>query len=124
MRRQLENFANTLSGYSGEDVETPKDWYAAFRMLKNYLLGISRPGKLVVFLDEVSWMETRKSDFVSALGSFWNGWGGAGESNLLLILCGSATSWITKKVFSNKGGLFNRDTDRIYLEPFTLIEGN
>lgn len=121
MRRQLENFANALSDYSGEDVETPKDWYAAFRMLKNYLLGISRPGKLVVFLDEIPWMETRKSDFVSALESFWNGWG-SGESNLLLILCGSATSWITKKVFSNKGGLFNRDTDRIYLEPFTLKE--
>lgn len=43
---------------------TPKDWHAAFRMLKNYLLGICRPGKLVVFLDEVPWMETRKSDFV------------------------------------------------------------
>lgn len=121
MRRQLENFSNALSDYSGEDLETPKDWYAAFRMLKNYLLGISRPGKLVVFLDEIPWMETRKSDFVSALESFWNGWG-SGESNLLLILCGSATSWITKKVFSNKGGLFNRDTDRIYLEPFTLKE--
>lgn len=119
MRRQLENFANALSDYSGEDVETPKDWYAAFRMLKNYLLGISRPGKLVVFLDEVPWMETRKSDFVSALESFWNGWVSS-ESNFLLILCGSATSWITKKVFSNKGGLSNRYTDRIYLKPFSL----
>ena len=64
MRRQLENFANALSDYSGEDVDTPKDWHAAFRMLKNYLLGVCRPGKLVVFLDEVPWMETRKSDFV------------------------------------------------------------
>lgn len=64
MRRQLENFANALSDYSGEDVDTPKDWHAAFRMLKNYLLGVCRPGKLVVFLDELPWMETRKSDFV------------------------------------------------------------
>lgn len=64
MRRQLENFANALSDYSGEDVDTPKDWHAAIRMLKNYLLGVCRPGKLVVFLDEVPWMETRKSDFV------------------------------------------------------------
>ena len=64
MRRQLENFANALSDYSGEDVDTPKDWHAAFRMSKNYLLGVCRPGKLVVFLDEVPWMETRKSDFV------------------------------------------------------------
>ena len=64
MRRQLENFANALSDYSGEDVDTPKDRHAAFGMLKNYLLEICRPGKLVVFLDEVPCMETRKSDFV------------------------------------------------------------
>lgn len=121
VRRQLENFANALSDCSGEDVETPKDWFSAFRALKKYLQGISRPGKRVVFLDEAPWMETRKSDFVSALENFWNGWG-SGEDNLMLVLCGSATSWITRKVFSNKGGLFNRDTDRIYLEPFTLRE--
>lgn len=120
-RRQLENFANALSDYSGEDVATPENWFAAFRLLKKYLLGINHPGKKVVFLDEAPWMETRKSDFVSALENFWNGWG-SGEDGLMLILCGSATSWITKKIFSNKGGLFNRDTDRIYLEPFTLSE--
>ncbi len=121
LSRQLQNFANALSEYSGEDIDTPKDWFAAFRMLKTYLKGISHSGKKVVFLDEVPWMETRKSDFVSALENFWNGWG-SGESDLMLILCGSATSWITKKIFGNKGGLFNRDTDRIYLEPFTLKE--
>lgn len=120
-RRQLENFANALIEYSGEDVDSPKDWFEAFRLLKRYLQGITHPGKKVVFLDEVPWMETRKSDFVSALENFWNGWG-SGENDLMLIVCGSATSWITKKIFSNKGGLFNRDTERIFLEPFTLKE--
>ncbi len=121
IRRQLENFTNALSEYSGEDLETPDNWFTAFRMLKKYLKGIRKTGKKLVFLDEAPWMETRKSDFVSALESFWNGWG-SGESDLMLIVCGSATSWITKKIFSDKGGLFNRDTARIYLEPFTLRE--
>ena len=121
IRRQLENFTNALSEYSGEDIETPDNWFTAFRMLKQYLKSIKKNGKKIVFLDEVPWMETRKSDFVSALESFWNGWG-SGESDLMLIVCGSATSWITKKIFSDKGGLFNRDTARIYLEPFTLRE--
>ncbi len=121
IRRQLENFTNALSEYSGEDLETPDNWFTAFRMLKRYLKGIRKNGKKLVFLDEAPWMETKKSDFVSALESFWNGWG-SGESDLMLIVCGSATSWITKKIFSDKGGLFNRDTARIYLEPFTLRE--
>lgn len=119
--RQLENFSNALSEYSGEDCETPKDWYDAFRKLKQYLKNINRPGRKTVFFDELPWMDTPKSDFVSALENFWNGWG-SGENDLMLIVCGSATSWITKKLFGDVGGLYNRDTRRICLQPFTLKE--
>ncbi|MBO5000424.1 MAG: ATP-binding protein, partial [Bacteroidaceae bacterium] len=63
----------------------------------------------------------RQSNFVSALEWFWNGWG-AGRNDLMLIACGSATSWITDKLLADKGGLFNRATSRIYLHPFTLHE--
>lgn len=119
--RQLENFSNALSEYSGEDCETPKDWYDAFRKLKQYLKNTNRPGRKTVFFDEMPWMDTQKSDFVSALENFWNGWG-SGEKDLMLIVCGSATSWITKKLFGDVGGLYNRDTRRICLQPFTLKE--
>lgn len=119
--RQLENFSNALSEYSGEDCGTPKDWYDAFRKLKQYLKNINRPGRKIVFFDEMPWMDTQKSDFVSALENFWNGWG-SGEKDLMLIVCGSATSWITKKLFGDVGGLYNRDTRRICLQPFTLKE--
>ncbi|MCF0180768.1 MAG: ATP-binding protein, partial [Muribaculaceae bacterium] len=70
--KQLENFANVLAEYSGEEIKTPKTWYDAFRMLKHYILSISRPGRKLIFLDEVPWMDTRRSDFVSALENFWN----------------------------------------------------
>jgi len=119
-KRQLENFANSLSEWSGMDIPTPKDWYEAFRELKRYLKTLNKSRK-VVFIDEMPWMATPKSDFVSALENFWNGWG-SGQDSLKLIVCGSASSWFANNVFSNKGGLFNRDTRRIYLSPFTLRE--
>ena len=67
------------------------------------------------------WLDTRLSNFLSAFEWFWNGWG-ASRHDLVVIVCGSATSWITDKILSNKGGLFNRTTSRIYLRPFTLYE--
>lgn len=118
-KKQLENFANVLSEASGEDIETPKNWIQAFRQLKTYLQNINREGRKLVFLDEVPWMDAQRSDFVSALENFWNGWG-AGQEDLMLILCGSATAWIMDKLLGDRGGLFNRDTERMYLEPFSL----
>lgn len=120
-QKQLENFANVLSETSGEDITTPKNWIEAFRLLKAYLKGINREGRKLVFLDEVPWMDSQRSDFVSALENFWNGWG-SGENDLMLILCGSATAWIMDKLLGDKGGLFNRDSERMYLEQFTLHE--
>jgi predicted AAA+ superfamily ATPase len=66
-------------------------------------------------------MDSRKSNFVPAFEHFWNGYA-SGVKNLLLIICGSASSWITKKIFRDKGGLYNRVTRQIYLKPFTLSE--
>ena len=118
--RQLEQFATTLSEYQKTKVGTPKTWIEAFSMLKSYLLK-SRVKRKVVFIDEIPWLDTPNSGFLSAFEAFWNGWG-AGRKDLLLIVCGSATTWITNKFLANKGGLFNRATAQIYLEPFTLAE--
>ncbi|MCD8388136.1 MAG: ATP-binding protein [Bacteroidales bacterium] len=118
-RKQLENFANVLSETSGEDLNTPANWFEAFGLLKKYLLGLNKEGRKLVFLDEVPWMDSQRSDFVSALENFWNAWG-SGQDDLMLVLCGSATAWMMDKILGDKGGLFNRDTERIYLEQFSL----
>lgn len=78
-------------------------------------------GKKVIFLDEVPWMDTGRCEFVSALEHFWNGWADY-RKDVLLIICGSATSWMIDKVIRDKGGLHNRVTRNIFLEPFTLGE--
>ena len=93
----------------------------AFASLRVLLETSKSKGKKVVFLDELPYMYTRRSDLVSALEHFWNDWGNTQE-NLLLIVCGSATSWIVKNIVNNKGGLHNRLTRKIYLRPFTLSE--
>ena len=67
------------------------------------------------------WLDTQRSDFVSALEYFWNSFASA-RKDIVFIACGSATSWITNKIIKNHGGLHNRVTRQIYLQPFTLKE--
>ena len=74
-----------------------------------------------MFLDELPWMDSQRSNFVSALEAFWNGWASA-RNDIVLVVCGSATSWMTDKLINARGGLHNRLTHRIRLEPFTLAE--
>ena len=104
-------------------VQKPKNWYEAFDILRESLKAIpKRKGvKKVVFLDELPWIDTPKSGFLSALEHFWNNFA-AWEHDIMLIVCGSATSWIVKKIIDNHGGLHNRLTCRIHLKPFNLAE--
>ncbi len=123
---QLQGFSASLSSYGYENSSIPKDWFEAFNRLKNLLESDNvyrEPinNKRVVFLDELPWMDTAKSDFKSALDYFWNSWASAQE-DLLLIVCGSATSWIITNLLTNKKGFHNRVTRRIHLTPFSLSE--
>ena len=90
----------------------------AFRLLKR-LINQKDGGKKVIFLDELPWLDTPRSGFLSELEAFWNGWASA-RKDIVFVVCGSATSWMVKKIIKNKGGLHNRLTQRIALKPFTL----
>lgn len=118
---QLKNFAIELSGQSGGDMVIPSDWMEAFGMLKDYIDEKPDSSKVVIFFDEMPWMDTARSGFVSAFEWFWNSYGNA-RTNLVFIVCGSATSWMRINIDANKGGLYNRLTCRLYLKPFTLAE--
>ena len=117
--KQLEIFYNSLCKY-GYHGKKPKDWLEAFMFLE-VVITSSRNKKKVVFIDEIPWIDTPKSDFLPALEHFWNDFAAA-RKDVMLIICGSATSWIINKVFHNRGGLHNRTTCRIALQPFTLLE--
>lgn len=96
------------------------NWMDAFSHLKE-LISASTEKKKIVFIDELSWMDTPKSDLMMALEFFWNAWASA-RNDIVLIVCSSATSWILSKIIHNKGGLYNRLTCRIRLLPFSLHE--
>ena len=119
---QLDKFAESLeeAGYSsGEKIHS---WNEAFNGLKE-VIKQSDNRKKVIFLDELSWMDTKDSDLITALEGFWNGWATARKENdIILIVCASATYWMTDNIVNAKGGLHNRLTGQIRLKPFTLSE--
>jgi len=120
-RAQLKNFYLALLEYGSDIKHIPVDWLEAFAALKRLIKGIKDNRKKIIFIDELPWLDTRQSDFLGAFESFWNGWG-AQQNDIMLVVCGSATTWITNKLLSNKGGLFNRAARRLFLLPFTLKE--
>lgn len=113
-REQLGEFNRQLAYYSGRKWELAKDWFDAFAQLREYLASIDGNAPIVVFLDELPWMDTQKSRFIKALEYFWNSWGTT-NYRLKLIVCGSDTTWMRENVLSDKGGLYNRTTRSIYL---------
>lgn len=120
--QQLAEFAKELMRYSHSTfVPQLKNWTEAFDALQRLLETYNISGKKVVFFDEMPWMDTPKSDFVSALENFWNGWANM-RDDIVLVACGSATSWMVDKLLHNQGGLFNRITQKLYLRPFKLSE--
>ncbi|MDO4171283.1 MAG: ATP-binding protein [Prevotellaceae bacterium] len=120
-KEQLGAFNRQLEYYSGRKWAMAKEWFEAFAQLREYLESLNGTKPLVVFLDELPWMDTQKSRFIKAFEYFWNSWG-ATNNRLKLIVCGSATTWMRENMLSDKGGLYNRTTRSIYLAPFTLHE--
>lgn len=123
LEKQLQHFAFTLSQAAKSPIplQQPKNWLEAFQMLVLYLQNKEITSeKKVVFFDELPWLAAQKSDFLTGLGFFWNSW--AVNQNIVIVICGSAASWMIEQVVNNRGGLHNRITKRIFLEPFDLAE--
>lgn len=125
-REQLKAFGASLIRFGSQQRTVPRDWFEAFSRLQDLLDrdDVSRDrasGRITVFLDELPWFDTARSDFKAALEFFWNGWASA-RRDVMLIVCGSATSWIIGNLIDDRGGFHNRVTRQIHLVPFTLSE--
>lgn len=118
--KQLQAFYYSLITQGMKPEHRPKDWLEAFFMLEMYLQAIDDGSRQLIFLDELPWMDTARSGFITAFESFWNGW--ACHRNVMVIVSGSATSWVQDKLINNHGGLYGRVSYEIKLEPFTLRE--
>jgi uncharacterized protein len=122
----MERFAKIEQTYlrgkkQVQQYQAPKNWFQLFDRIERLVETSTTKAKKVIFLDELPWMGGSNSRFIKALGHFWNAWASK-RSDIVLIISGSSTSWILKKVFKDKGGLYNRTTKKIILKPFSLAE--
>lgn len=118
---QLQHFANSLALYGVNVDKQISTWFDAFFYLSKHIMQSNDKSKKVIFIDELPWMDTKGSNFISAFEGFWNSFA-CGRDDLLVIVCGSATSWIENNLINNTGGLYGRVTYEIKLNPFTLKE--
>lgn len=120
-REQLMNFNRQINKYSGAYYPVVDNWFDAFAQLQHYLERKLDQKRILVFIDELPWLDTPRSKFLRALELFWNEWA-SGKCNMKFIVCGSATTWMTNKLLGDKGGLHNRVTRPIRLNSFSLGE--
>ncbi len=123
MQQQLTQFYARITLHFPDQNEllAPENWFDAFNLLIRLLEKQKDDQKKIIFLDELPWLDTHKSNFIPALEHFWNSWASA-RKDIILIVCGSAASWMINNLLRNRGGLHNRVTERIKLEPFNLAE--
>ena len=121
MKDQLQHFYHSLLSQGMKKSHKPASWLEAFYMLEMHLQNIDNGSRQVVFIDELPWMDTPRSKFIMALEGFWNNWA-CHRHNLMLVVCGSANSWMLNNLVNNHGGLYGRVTYEIRLMPFTLKE--
>lgn len=115
LAEQLAHFTQSIRK------QEPQSWLDAFYLLEQFIQRKKRKGKLVVFLDDLPWFDTPRSRFISAFENFWNSFC-TKRTDIICIICGSAASWMIKKIVQNKSGLHNRLSEKIRLTPFTLHE--
>ena len=122
MKEQLAHFYRSLKEYGSRAEKEPKSWLDAFYMLEDLLAEkYSKKKKVLVFIDEIQWLDTPRSRFLTGFEAFWNGWA-CHRKNIMVIVCGSSSSWVLDNVINNHGGLYNRVTYEMKLSPFSLEE--
>jgi AAA+ ATPase superfamily predicted ATPase len=122
---QKDNFIEAIHDWFKEEPTTSiENWMSAFNFLKRTIQKLQNQNqKIVIFLDEVPWIDKKNNGgFIGSLGHFWNEFA-LNTNNIVLILCGSNSSWIKEKIFEDSSGpLYQRLDIKIHLKPFDLKE--
>lgn len=121
LEMQLQAFRASLLLWGYPQKKAFANWVEAFTALLGFLKGKQGDGKKVIFIDELPWLDTRKSRFIEAFSWFINT-ASSVIPNTLVIVAGSSTSWMLDEVIHSTGGLYDRVTNPIHLSPFSLRE--
>jgi AAA+ ATPase superfamily predicted ATPase len=118
LQTQLDHFGHLL----GQAFDLPDmkfdNWNNALRMLA----GMTAKGKVIILLDEISWMAGSDKDFTGKLKGLWDT-EFKKNPELILILCGSVTSWIQDNILKDKG-FMGRVSLAFTLEEMPLSDAN
>lgn len=109
---QLAFFAEKLSEQTHREIPAPGSWYAAFARLDE---AISDKGRTVVLLDEISWMAFDDLTFPEVLKSAWDDLFKK-HPKLILVLCGSVSSWIRDNILESSAYVGRRSLDIVVPE--------
>lgn len=123
-KEQIKHFTQRIGEtfLGGITPNAGNNWDETFKLLTDAINNVvSKNKKIVLFLDELPWLATKKSKLLQTLDYYWNQYWSM-DNRIKLIVCGSSASWIIDKIINNKGGLHNRVTESIYLQPFNLLE--
>ena len=113
---QRDNFVDQLCAQTKIAKPDGSNWFNLFLALSQE---ISKK-KTVILLDEISWMADGDPTFLPKLKSAWDDVFSE-KSQLVLVLCGSVSSWIEKNILSSTG-FFGRIVSQITLAEFSLSE--
>jgi hypothetical protein len=117
-KAQLINFREQLSEAYSLKTDEFSNWTEAFASLDE----ASANGSVLILLDEISWMSANEPDFVGKLKIAWDK-KFSKNANLMLVLCGSVTSWIDENIL-NGSDFMGRISLTLSLSPLRLPECN
>jgi hypothetical protein len=120
LKQQLKNFHLKLKEKS-TNFKLPLDWLEVFYQLEQYINTLKSKKKKVIFIDEFPWLDTSRSGFLPVFDNFWNSFA-TKRDDLVIVICGSAASYMIQNIIKSTGGLHNRITSKIQLLPFNLFE--
>ncbi len=115
---QRDAFAKQLSLQTDLPPISAHDWTDLFILLSRE----TTQGRVIILLDEISWMGSKDENF---LGKLKNAWELYFKTNpkLIIFLCGSVSSWIEKNILSSTG-FFGRIAYKLTLESLPLHDCN
>lgn len=117
-RNQLDHFGELL----GLAFQLPPMKFDNWNHALDMLAGLTTQGEVIISFDEISWMAGSDKDFVGKLKGVWDT-KFKKNPQLILILCGSVTSWIEEKILNDKG-FMGRVSLTMTLEEMPLFDAN
>ena len=124
LKRQLHECTKEMARafLPGMELKEKRNWFEVFESLTSMIeKQVPKNKKVVLFFDEFPWMATPRSKLIQALDYYWNQFWSQ-DKRIKLIVCGSSASWIIKNIVNDRGGLHNRLTRTILLDPMSLDE--